>query len=196
VIPALVLVLAVLAGLAFAANNPHLRLPGLNSSGATATASASPDPEARLAKSLDALVTLSGQYRANVAKAAQGLLDCGTAANDAAKAFGDAAAGRRNLSTEAQHLLTGTQPTDPAWSGTVTAFVTFQEDSAKADDAYQNWAKTEAAEGCAPNSQQDPNFVKASKLSATATTDKQAFLKLWNPLATKFGLATRTDGMI
>jgi len=61
--------------------------------------------------------------------------------------------------------------------------------SIKADQDYAQWAQDEISDGCTVNNQSDPNAQAAAGPDAQATTDKKAFVSLWNPIATHDGLS-------
>ena len=52
------------------------------------------------------------------------------------------------------------------------------------------WAGDEDTNGCTQNDQADPGCVAAETPDSEATTDKEAFVSLWNPIARKYGLTT------
>lgn len=62
--------------------------------------------------------------------------------------------------------------------------------SATADRDFAQWAQDELSKGCTQNDQADPNFQAATAPDAQATTDKKAFVNLWNPIAAQYGLTS------
>jgi len=64
--------------------------------------------------------------------------------------------------------------------------------SATADRDFARWAQDELSQGCTQNDQADPNFQAATAPDAQATTDKKAFVNLWNPIAAQYGLTSYT----
>ena len=60
--------------------------------------------------------------------------------------------------------------------------------SAMADQDLARWAQDELSQGCTHNDQADLNFQAAAGPDSQATTDKKAFVNLWNPMAAKYGL--------
>ncbi len=81
--------------------------------------------------------------------------------------------GRSALSGQMLQALTG------AWLASATA-----------DRDFAQWAQDELSHGCTQNDQADPNFQAAAGPDAQATTDKKAFVNLWNPVAAKYGLTS------
>jgi hypothetical protein len=65
--------------------------------------------------------------------------------------------------------------------------------SVQADRDYLQWAQLLASSGC--TSTDHSGLVAGNKVSARqATPAKRAFVKLWNPIAKKYGLQRRADG--
>ena len=66
--------------------------------------------------------------------------------------------------------------------------------SASADDDYAKWAQGEVG-GCSAGNESDPNYMAATVPNLQATASKKDFVRLWNPLARNYGLATyQQDG--
>jgi hypothetical protein len=64
--------------------------------------------------------------------------------------------------------------------------------SLQADQSFVAWAKN-AANGCTGKATHDADYTAAQTASSGATTSKQSFVQLWNPIATKYGLPTRSE---
>jgi hypothetical protein len=62
--------------------------------------------------------------------------------------------------------------------------------SISADKDFAAWAEDQVKAGCSANNQSDPNFVAANGPDQRATTSKTAFIGLWNPVASTYGLTT------
>ncbi len=60
--------------------------------------------------------------------------------------------------------------------------------SIAADDDFAAWAKDQVKQGCSASNQSDPHFVAANGPDLQATASKKAFIRLWNPVAVKYGL--------
>jgi hypothetical protein len=65
--------------------------------------------------------------------------------------------------------------------------------SLQADQKFVAWAHTAASAGCTGHASHDADYAAAQAASSGATTSKQSFVKLWNPIATRYGLTTRTE---
>src|SRR5690606_31155632 len=66
----------------------------------------------------------------------------------------------------------------------VAAFVTMQQASAAADDAFAAWADEVARSGCRSTAPRTANWADGNRHSGEATAAKNRFVSLWNPLAT------------
>jgi hypothetical protein len=66
------------------------------------------------------------------------------------------------------------------------------QSSIQADRYYQNRMTNFANSGsvCGSDPSHDPAYVAGQNPSGAATTAKQAFLAVWNPLASRYGQAT------
>ncbi len=65
--------------------------------------------------------------------------------------------------------------------------------SLQADQKFVAWAHNMATAGCTGHATHDADYAAAQAASSGATTSKQSFVKLWNPIATRYGLATRSE---
>ncbi len=59
---------------------------------------------------------------------------------------------------------------------------------------YHAWMADLVSSGnsCGSNPNQDTNYVNGGNASAAATTSKNAFLAIWNPMAPQYGQQTYT----
>ena len=98
-----------------------------------------------------------------------------------------------------QDILTGLRKLSPAGllSGAqlISTLTTAMQDSIEADRYYRNWMANFANSGrvCGSDPGQDPAYVDGQNASRAATTAKQAFLGIWNPLAHRYGQAAYTS---
>jgi hypothetical protein len=67
--------------------------------------------------------------------------------------------------------------------------------SLDADNDYHAWMADLVSSGstCGSNPNQDSNYVAGGNASAAATTSKDAFLAIWNPMAPRYGQQTYSD---
>jgi hypothetical protein len=152
-------------------------------SSATATSSQSAQ---QAAASLAGLLAQSVADRSSTVNAVNNLSQCGPTLSQDPKILGSAAASRQRLLSQLASL-----PGRSALSGRMLQALTRAWlASATADQDFARWAQDELSQGCTQNDQADPNFRAAKAPDAQATTDKKAFVKLWNPIATQYGLTS------
>ena len=65
--------------------------------------------------------------------------------------------------------------------------------SLSVDNDYAQWASDESSSGC---TLQDPGYSAAETPNEDATTDKDAFVSLWNPVAQQYTLAQYSGDQI
>ena len=74
-----------------------------------------------------------------------------------------------------------------------TALVQALKYSLDADQKFTAWGQAVAQAGCTGHAPHDANYTAAQGSSTSATTSKQQFVALWNPIAATYGLPTRTE---
>ena len=77
----------------------------------------------------------------------------------------------------------------PSGTQLVSTLTTTMQDSIAADKDYQSWMKDFASSGspCGANPSQDSNYAAAVNVSGAATTAKDAFVAIWDPMAPRYG---------
>ena len=65
--------------------------------------------------------------------------------------------------------------------------------SLQADQKFVAWAQNTTTNGCTGHAAHDSEYAAAQTASSGATTSKQSFVQLWNPIATRYGLSTRSE---
>ena len=77
----------------------------------------------------------------------------------------------------------------PSGTQLVSTLTTTMQDSIAADKDYQSWMKDFASSGspCGSNPSQDSNYAAAVNVSGAATTAKNAFVAIWDPMAPRYG---------
>ena len=164
------------------------------SSTPTTSASASALAEKQAATQLAGLLAASGNDRSDVIAADLNVDACKDLAASA-REFSKAATNRQTLLTKLAQL--------PSSSALPPALLTdikgAWQASATVDQDLAKWASKAATGGCHkgnsknPNSNsKDPNLNASFTYDGIATSDKTAFVKLWNPLAREDGLPTYT----
>jgi hypothetical protein len=68
--------------------------------------------------------------------------------------------------------------------------------SLQADQKFTAWAQAVAAAGCSGHAPHDDNYTAAQSASGSATTNKQQFVALWNPVAATYGLPNRSESTV
>jgi len=76
----------------------------------------------------------------------------------------------------------------PSGTKLVSTLTTTMQDSIAADKDYQSWMKDLASSGspCGSDPGQDPNYAAAVNVSGAATTAKNAFVAIWDPMAPRY----------
>jgi hypothetical protein len=161
--------------------------PTLGSSTASSTTSASAQPpEQQAADSLSALLTQSVSDRSAIVSAVNDVNACGPNLSQDVQTFQNAATSRQNLLSQLANL-----PDSSALPASMLQSLTSAwQASMQADQDYAQWAQDEASQGCVPNDHSDSNYQAAGVPDGQATTDKQAFVSSWDPIATQYGLTT------
>jgi hypothetical protein len=77
----------------------------------------------------------------------------------------------------------------PSGTQLVSTLTTTMQDSIAADKDYLSWMKDFASSGspCGSDPSQDSNYAAAVNVSGAATTAKNAFVAIWDPMAPRYG---------
>jgi hypothetical protein len=154
----------------------------------SATATPSSPSAQQAAASLAGLLTQSVTDRSSTVNAVNSVSHCGPTLSQDPQSLESAAAARQLLLSRLASL-----PGRSALSGQMLQALTGAWlASATADRDFAQWAQDELSQGCTQNDQADPNFQAAAAPDAQATTDKKAFVNLWNPIAAQYGLTSYT----
>jgi hypothetical protein len=136
------------------------------------------------AEGLAGLLQQSVEDRSAIAQAVNDVDQCGPNLNQDPQTFNAAASSRQNLLTELADL-----PGRSALSPDMLAALTSAwQNSITADRDFAQWAQDEISRGCTQNDQSDPGAQAAVGPDDQATTSKQTFVSLWNPVAAQYGL--------
>ncbi|MFJ6214825.1 hypothetical protein ACIQGZ_16045 [Streptomyces sp. NPDC092296] len=169
-----------------------------DSTDAEDSASPSADPAAaeQQAKALDALLTSNAGARQQVGNAVATVESCPEAGalQNAAKVFPQAAAQREQLIGRLDRLDLSALDGGP---DAAQLLRTAWQQSADADRAYAKWADSVVSGGCPDGSApRTADRNRGDSISGQATRSKQSFVTAWNPIANRYGLASRTgDGI-
>jgi len=156
----------------------------------TSASAASKQAEKRAATKLAALLPQSGKDRTAVVNAYGHVQGC-KMLPQAASTFTTAAKNRQALLSKLATL--------PGRSALPAALLSdlrqAWQASVQADGDYAKWAE-DAITHCKKGNPKDPNLKASFGPDGQATNGKTAFVKLWNPIATRFGLQTYTVGQL
>jgi hypothetical protein len=143
---------------------------------------------------LNGLLDRSTEARGQVGATAGSLQSCGVEAAKAAKIFREAGAEREKLSSQASAMRAsvGTGTLGDA----LRAFAAFQDVSVLADESLATWADDISGRRCSGHAPRTDDQKAADRYSGQASAAKERFVKIWNPIAEKYGLDTRTAGEI
>jgi hypothetical protein len=150
-----------------------------------------PPAEQVAAQDLSQMLAASAADRSAINSAYNDVEACGPRLAGDAQTFQKAASSRENLLSQLQALPDGSalptqliQDLSGAW-----------QSSYQVDQDYAGWADDESSNGCT-NVTSDSHYQAATNLNNQATTDKTAFVNLWNPIASQYGMATYQQGGI
>jgi hypothetical protein len=150
----------------------------------TSSSQSSQPPQQQAAQSLAGLLAQSVADRSSVVQAVSDVNQCGPNLDQDQQVFQNAASSRQSLLSQLASL-----PDASALPASMVADLTGAwQASVQADQDFAQWAGDEASQGCTPGDHSDPNYQAAATPDGTATTDKQAFASLWDPIATEYGL--------
>jgi hypothetical protein len=162
--------------------------PGSGSPGPAASGSglaSAPPSEQSAAQALAQLLASSVSDRSAVVNAVSDVNACGDVSQDE-QTFQQAASSRQQLIGQLSSLSGAStlpaqmlQDLTAAWQASV-----------QADQDFAAWASDENSGGCTPDGSGDSNFHAATGPDNEATTDKMAFVSLWNPIASQYELTT------
>ncbi|MPY61526.1 hypothetical protein [Streptomyces spongiae] len=158
-------------------------------SDAAESPSASADPAKEQAVALDKLLADSGDSRSAVINAVADIRRCDNLAK-AATDLRAAAKQRGDLVTRLSQLSVDKLPDNAALT---TALTNAWKASASADNHYAAWAdQTGKKKGCRKGqARSTPQTLAGNRASGTASTEKNKAAKLWNSIASTYGLTQR-----
>ncbi len=142
--------------------------------------------EEQAADNLSNLLTQSVTDRSSIVAAVADAQSCGPNLNQDPQILENAATSRQNLLNELANLSGASNL--PA--NLITNLRGAWQSSMAADKAYAQYAQDQISNGCVKNDTSDPNYQAAIGPDGQATTYKQAFVGIWNPIAMQYGLPT------
>ena len=205
---AAVVVLAAVGAVAFLAGKagPHSSGPGsvnaaasspvASASASTSPASSSPSsspatslPGAAAMTALGSDLARSAAVRPTVQAAINDVQNCSESPASGEAALQQAINTRQDILQGLRTLDVSRLPNGPQLVSTLT---TAMQNSLHADNDYHAWMADLVSAGstCGSNASQDSNYVAGGTASAMATTSKNDFLAIWNPMAPRYGQQT------
>ena len=166
--------------------SPSVQLSSTPATTQSPTQGTTTSPQEQAAENLSALLTQSVTDRSSIDAATTDAQNCGPMLAQDPQTLENAATNRQNLLTELANL-SGTSNLPPNLIANLTGA---WKSSMKADQAYAQYAQDQLSNGCVKNDTSDPGYQAAIGPDGQATTYKQAFVGIWNPLATQYGLPT------
>jgi hypothetical protein len=141
------------------------------------------------AAAIDALLNASGASRTQLGPALNQVEACGdldSAATTLAQIVSQRDAQvRQGQALAVDRLENGTQLR--------TTLVQALTSSLRADQSFVKWLDNTKTAGCTGHATHDADYADAQAASADATLNKQSFVALWNPVAARYALPSRTD---
>ncbi len=135
-------------------------------------------------QALTALLSQSSGSRSEVGTATASIASCGDLAG-AQSSLTAAQASRQALVSQLTQLDLSALPQSSALTDALT---NAWQSSASSDGAYAQWAADEQTKTCVPNDTSDPSYQTALADDGHASTAKDQFSTLWNPIALSLGL--------
>src|ERR1039457_134130 len=174
-----------------AASSPSAPAPQLTTQTTTQPLTTGSPAEQVAAHDLSRMLEQSASAHSAIVAAYNDVGACGSHLTGDAQTFQQAATSRENLLSQLQALPDSSalpaqliQDLSGAW-----------QSSYQVDQDYAGWANDESSNGCT-NGTSDSHYQAATNPNNQATTDKTAFVSLWNPIASQYGLTTyQQDGL-
>lgn len=138
------------------------------------------------AQGLSGLLAQSASDRSSIVNAVNDVNTCGPNLAQDAQVFQQAADSRHQLLAKLAALPDSSALPPQMMQALTSAW----QASDQADQDFAAWATDENSNGCTAADTSDTNYQAAATPDNQATTDKQGFVNLWNPIATQYGLPT------
>jgi hypothetical protein len=162
-----------------------------------ATPAATPTPsqapaEQQAASALARLLAQSVSDRSAITQAYNDVSACGPLLGQDQQTFQQAASSRQSLITQ----LSGLPGAQSLPAAMLSDLAGAWQASQQVDQDYAQWSDDENSQGCTSQDYTNPSYQAAESPNQQATSDKTAFIALWNPIAKKYGLPTYDQGEI
>jgi hypothetical protein len=168
------------------AANGATTVPTTTSRSSTTTTTTPLINEQQAAQTLSTLLSQSVIDRSEINAASNDVTTCGPTLSQDSQTFDAAYSSRQSLITQLS-ALPGASALSPQMIQSLTSA---WQASEQVDQDYASWANSEFESGCVPNDTSNTYYQEADTPNQEATTDKQTFANLWNPIATRYGLST------
>ena len=178
----------VAASAATAASAPGSPVPAESASTASSPSATAQVTEQQAAGQLGEMLSQSVSDRAAITQAVGDVQACRPSLSQDPQVFQSAASSRSTLLAELANMAGASTLPAPMLQDLSGAW----QASIDADKDFAQWADDEITHPCVQNDTSDPGSVAAKGPDAQATTDKKAFVIMWDPVATQYGLTTYT----
>jgi hypothetical protein len=160
--------------------------PAASTSLVTSPAANTQLPGAAAMATLGSYLARSASVRSTIQSAIDGVGNCSESPSSGEAILQQAIDTRQGILNDLPALSVSRLPHGTQLVSTLT---TTMQDSVAADKDYQSWMKDFASSGspCGSDPSQDPNYADAVNVSTAATTAKNAFVAIWNPMAPRYG---------
>jgi hypothetical protein len=143
-----------------------------------------PPSEQAAAQGLSELLAQSATARSSIVDAVNDVNRCGPNLAHDAQVFQQAANSRQLLLSR----LAALPGSSALPAQMIQALSGAWQASGQADQDFAAWANDENSNGCTANDTSNANYQAASAPDNQATSDKHAFVDLWDPIAGQYGL--------
>jgi hypothetical protein len=159
--------------------------PASSTSPVTSPAANTQLPGAAAMATLGSYLARSASVRPTIQSAITGVQGCSESPASGEATLQHAIDTRQDILTALPALSVSGLPNGTQLVSTLT---TTMQDSIAADKDYQSWMKDFASSGspCRSNPSQDSNYSAAVNVSGAATTAKNAFVAIWDPMAPRY----------
>src|SRR5690242_12893850 len=160
--------------------------PAASTSLVTSPAANTQVPGAAAMATLGSYLARSASVRSTIQSAIDGVGNCSESPSNGEAILQQAIDTRQGILNDLPALSVSRLPHGTQLVSTLT---TTMQDSVAADKDYQSWTKDFVSSGspCGSDPSQDPNYANAVNVSTAATTAKNAFVAIWNPMAPRYG---------
>jgi serine/threonine protein kinase len=153
---------------------------------AASSATATQLPGAAAMATLGSYLARSASVRSTIQSAINGVRGCSESPSSGEATLQQAIGTRQDILNALPALSVSGLPRGTQLVSTLT---TTMQDSIAADKDYQSWMRDFASSGspCGSDPRQNSNYAAAVNVSGAATTAKDAFVAIWDPMAPRYG---------